>query len=295
MTGSGSKIGIKKWLARKIASAAFQSVESLPIAALKYVPYKRRERSYWLPKVAVAANDRAGDGLAVPPANLRPGYSTAEEHLALGRQDVDSMLYVLLQSGFEFADGQRILDFGCGSGRMIRYLNDLSGRCEVWGTDINAEQIVWCQQNLSPPFKFATTTTVPHLPFEDRHFDLIYAGSVFTHIEDLTEAWLLELKRILKADGRLYLTIHDEHTVELLETEYKELPLAEKLRYHLSAAQDTRDHGMLVLGREMRSQVFYNSYFFRKKLETMYEVLSVTPEAYGYQTGFVAKRRSCGD
>jgi SAM-dependent methyltransferase len=62
---------------------------------------------------------------------------------------------------------------------------------------------------------FCTTTTAPHLPFEDGYFDLIYAGSVFTHIADLADAWFLELKRIVRPGGRLYITVHDKHTIDL--------------------------------------------------------------------------------
>jgi ubiquinone/menaquinone biosynthesis C-methylase UbiE len=111
------------------------------------------------------------------------------------------MKKILGSVGFRIQDGNRVLDLGCASGRMIRWLNDFAEQCKIWGVDISAEHIIWCQQRLSPPFNFATITTAPHLPFEDRYFDLIFAGSVFTHIADLADAWLLELKRIVKPGG----------------------------------------------------------------------------------------------
>jgi ubiquinone/menaquinone biosynthesis C-methylase UbiE len=80
---------------------------------------------------------------------------------------------------------------------MIRWLAGLAEEMEIWGVDINARHIVWCQENLIPPFNFATVTIEPHLPFKDEYFDLIYCGSVFTHIDDLAYTWLLELKRIM--------------------------------------------------------------------------------------------------
>jgi ubiquinone/menaquinone biosynthesis C-methylase UbiE len=46
-------------------------------------------------------------------------------------------------------------------------------------------------------------TILPHLPFEDRSFDVVYAGSVFTHIDDLAQTWFLELRRVLHAGGML--------------------------------------------------------------------------------------------
>ena len=59
----------------------------------------------------------------------------------------------------------------------------------------------------------------PHLPFEDRSFGLVYCGSLFTHIDDLAEAWLAELHRVLRPGGRLYFSIHDQHSVRILEGE----------------------------------------------------------------------------
>jgi SAM-dependent methyltransferase len=76
---------------------------------------------------------------------------------------------------------------------------------------------------------FATGTTAPHVPFEDRTFDLIYCGSVFTHISELAEAWLLELRRILRPGGYVYVTIHTRHTIDLLLTRYREEPLLKDL------------------------------------------------------------------
>ena len=62
----------------------------------------------------------------------------------------------------------------------------------------------------------------PICPFEDNYFDLVYGISVFTHISDLADAWFLELLRVLRPGGHAYLTIHDEHTVELLLGEYRD-------------------------------------------------------------------------
>lgn len=53
----------------------------------------------------------------------------------------------------------------------------------------------------TPSFRFVTTTTLPHLPFADGYFHMIHAGSVFTHIADLAEAWLLEIRRVLARAG----------------------------------------------------------------------------------------------
>ncbi len=174
----------------------------------------------------------------------------------------------------------RVLDFGCGSGRMIRWLHDVADSCEIWGTDISSRHIYWCKQNLSPPFHFATTTTYPHLPFPDGWFGLIYAGSVFTHIDDLADAWFLELARIIRPGGRLYVTLHDRHSAEFLEKlgrddalfkRYLELP-----KYEEYVASD---FAMFAIHRSIYSQVFYDIDYLCRGLEPVFRTLSVTPGA----------------
>ena len=183
---------------------------------------------------------------------------------------------------------------------MMRWLADIAHRCEVWGVDISARHIMWCQNHLSPPFKFATVTTAPHLPFEDGYFDLIYCGSVFTHIADLADAWLLELKRIVKPGGRLYITVHDKHTLDLIvkhpEKVYSDgLPVDSGFRnlllsYDRAEKFMSRDFYMFTIGRALDSQVFYDIDYLYQHWGRSLNVVSITPEAYGYQTAIVLKK-----
>lgn len=250
---------------------------------LAWIPHRAGE-DFSLPNTAGRTYEPEAP-LPVPPRELWLGYN----YLNHGKTHVDRMLDIARTSGFDFRPGDRILDFGCGAGRMIRHLQPLAETCEIWGTDISASHILWCKRNLSPPFHFATTTKVPHLPFEDRSFRFIYCGSVFTHIDDLADAWLLEMRRILAPGGRLYATIHDNHTMSLLEKgEGKWLGwLREKPVYQ----QSKESFDMFTVGRGADSQVFYDQAYFRKMVGDAFEVVSVTPEAYFYQTAFLLERR----
>src|SRR5262249_2975428 len=141
----------------------------------------------------------------------------------------------------------------------------------IWGVDVTAEHIIWCQQHLSPPFYFATVTTAPHLPFEDRYFDLIYAGSVFTHIADLADAWLLELKRITRPGGRLYITVHEQRTVDLILTSPSSSPLKDcLLPYYKKENIGELDFDMFTINRTRgtvggnMAQVFHNIDYLRR-------------------------------
>lgn len=288
---------IRKWFKDKIKNTYYeierernknQSADTPTI----YLPYLKNSESYYFPE-SKNEYEKCELGLPIPPESLWLGYGKSKEVYLFGKAQISKMLEITGKSGFEISEKMRILDFGCGAGRMIRWLKPFSEKCEIWGTDISAEHINWANHNLRPPFNFATTTTNPSLPFEDRYFDLIYAGSVFTHIDDLAEAWLLELRRILKPEGRLYFTIQDKHSIEKLNSEkhYKDIWLTRYLNSNKVYLENKNDFSVFVGGRGPASQVFYDIDFFCGSLKTIFEVLSVNQEAYGFQTGILLKRK----
>jgi SAM-dependent methyltransferase len=256
-----------------------------------YFPYMPGAPGYVLKKVDRGA---AGAPRAVPPRHrwISEKYGkTAEEYLASGRRDMDDMLAVLERAGVSLEELGHILEFGCGDGRMIRWLEHLAGDREVWGTDIDAGRIFWCKQHLSPPLRFATTTTVPHLPFEDRHFGFIFAGSVFTHIDDLADAWFAELRRVLRPGGKLFVTVHLKHDIDLLNERYPRSGLASLLRSYPDYERFVRsDFDMFTIGRSSESYVFYDPDFLRKSLEPLFTILSITGPVRLYQNAVLLER-----
>jgi SAM-dependent methyltransferase len=289
---------MKSWLREQIKRVAREIRPG--VAELKYIPYKDGYNSYLIPKDPTDGCEIGSPGLPIPPKELGWLAPTKEIFLGKGERDARKMVELVQASGLTLTGGQRILDLGCGAGRMIRFLKSFADSCEIWGTDIRSDCIYWCKQHLSPPFHFATTTTIPHLPFEDKYFNLIYCGSVFTHIDDLSEAWLLEIRRVLSPHGRFYVTIHDNHTIKLLHEDPPEGPLADK---GLGLAKVLKDNefydqvmkgnlGMLVIGRDVGSQVFYDTGYFRGVIESsLYDIITVTQEGYGYQTAYVVRRK----
>lgn len=279
-----------------LKSLLYQSAAFLPTSFINYIPYKRRSKYFTIPK-SPTPNSESDLEAMLPPEEgffMYHGAKSGQEkkYLSDGKKHVSQMLEVVEASDLSFTEGSRILEFGCGAGRLIRHLKHLAEFCEVWGVDVDSQSIYWCRQHLSSSFHFATTTTIPHLPFEDRYFDFIYCGSVFTHIDDLTEAWLLELRRILSPNGRIYLTIQDNHSIELLNTSYKQIKSMDKGidLYH----QTKGDFAMIVFDRDTgNTHTFYDLDYFCKILDsTMYQVLSVNEETFGHQTGVLVKRKS---
>ncbi len=142
----------------------------------------------------------------VPPPNLAArvgwteGVDPVEFYVCEGKE-VRERVVGCLPPEWSFP-GTRVLDFGCGSGRVLRHFLDEAEQAELWGCDIDAASVRWVNENLNPPVRCVQNGMAPPLPFEDRSFDLVYATSVFTHIDRWSD-WLLEMNRILTPDGLL--------------------------------------------------------------------------------------------
>lgn len=117
-------------------------------------------------------------------------------------------------------DGKRILDFGCGSGRVLRhFVAEADQGAEFWGSEIDPASVEWINANLAPRFRAVLNAESPPVDLPDGHFDLIYAISVFTHITDEWASWLLEMHRMLKPDGLLLVSLLGRHMMEPLLAE----------------------------------------------------------------------------
>jgi ubiquinone/menaquinone biosynthesis C-methylase UbiE len=113
------------------------------------------------------------------------------------------------------------LDFGSGCGRVIHNYQDAPASCQLYGTDIDSELVGWCKKYL-PRFRWSTNGYLPPLSFANNTFDLIYAISVFTHLdEEYQYAWLRELQRIAKPGATLILSVHGEYCISKLASSYQ--------------------------------------------------------------------------
>lgn len=137
------------------------------------------------------------------------GRSDAQQFFILGQLAVGEIRDALDRQGQSVADLDDVLDFGCGCGRVLRHWARLRGP-RVHGVDYNRELIEWVARNL--PFVDVRQNHLrPPLPFSSASFDLVYALSVFTHLDaELGRLWLAELRRVLRPGGRLFFTTQGE-------------------------------------------------------------------------------------
>jgi SAM-dependent methyltransferase len=169
---------------------------------------------------ATLGERRKGDasGLPLPPARLRaqigPAHANAEFFLRSGSSQAGVVRDLVRESGSSVEDLDAILDFGCGCGRILRHWVELSST-RVFGCDIDSRMVRWCDEHLS----FAEVDVndlVPPLRYAGSSFDLVYAFSVFTHLDvELQHAWMRECLRVLRPGGLMLISTLGEHYLSL--------------------------------------------------------------------------------
>jgi SAM-dependent methyltransferase len=166
------------------------------------------------------------DGL--PPAALRRRVgrsSSRSEFVADGRKIAGSILAELERQRIQPATFRSLLDFGCGCGRVARFLAPSFANARYSGVDIDVPAVEWCARHLEGAFR--AIAPGPPLPFDAGTFDFIHAVSVFTHLDEAGQfVWLEELHRVLAPDGVLLVTLHSPRLV----TERKDLGAREHAR-----------------------------------------------------------------
>jgi len=99
------------------------------------------------------------------------------------------------------------LDFGCGCGRLARWIAGAAPVGRLQGVDVDAAQIRWARRHL--PGEFSVMRPSPPLVFPPESFDVVYAISIFTHLDEREQfAWLEDLRRVLRPGGLLIATTH---------------------------------------------------------------------------------------
>ena len=100
----------------------------------------------------------------------------------------------------------KLMDFGCGNGRLIDFLNENNFQLEYQGADISKELITIAAKNY-PKKEFSLVEREDLLPFKSGSFDVITAIAVFHHFDrSMAQKALFELSRTLKPGGVLILT-----------------------------------------------------------------------------------------
>ncbi len=152
----------------------------------------------------------------------------------------------MIAQGFIKTDS-RVLDVGCGLGRLARPLVDHLTEGRYTGLDVHRPSIIWCSENYAdqPRFSFIhmdvfskeynpngpTVDVNASFPVADSAFDFCWSTSLFTHMQIAgTARYLMEQARALVPGGRCW------NTYLLLDEEAEENPQGGQGRRPLGAS-----------------------------------------------------------
>ncbi|WP_211719187.1 class I SAM-dependent methyltransferase [Nocardiopsis sp. MG754419] len=137
----------------------------------------------------------------------RDGGWDDEEFLASGRAEVGPTL-ARLDELVPTARRDRVLDFGCGAGRLSNALADHFDR--VVGVDISAPMLAEARRldRSGGRIEFVLNERPDLSLFEDDSFDVVYTDLVLQHLPtDLAEGYVREFARVVRPGGALVLGV----------------------------------------------------------------------------------------
>lgn len=108
--------------------------------------------------------------------------------------------------------GDKILDVGCGTGRMLSYFSEV----EKYGVDISVDMAKMCRDKGIE----ACMGNVEDLPYLDESMDMVICTDVLEHVFDLHKT-LSEINRVVKRGGHIILRVpQNEDLTPYLEESY---------------------------------------------------------------------------
>ena len=138
-----------------------------------------------------------------------------DAYFAIGKSAMVAILPGLITS--QKKNFSRILDFGCGYGRVGRHLRAFFKNAEIEFTDIKRDAIDFCAKTFRGN-GFVSSTDFNDLKFTSK-YDLIWVGSVFTHIDHERQKILFDkLFSALQPGGILVFTFHGRRCIEMKDS-----------------------------------------------------------------------------
>ena len=141
----------------------------------------------------------------------REDPSFPEEYWVAGRSALRAIKAGLDSAQKSVTDVRRVLDLPCGYGRVLRYLKAAFPHAEITACDVLQEAVDFCSS------MFGAVPVYSHedpskIPVERNVYDLIWVGSLFTHLNsDRWDAFLERLASSLRDGGVLVFTTHGHY------------------------------------------------------------------------------------
>jgi ubiquinone/menaquinone biosynthesis C-methylase UbiE len=120
-----------------------------------------------------------------------------------GRENIERLIGGEIEAYTGDLKGKQILEFGCGAGRILKFMSEKSDYCH--GTDIAPHMLRFAREHIRNSNVILTATNGKQLPYGSGEFDLVYSIHVLQHIptKSMLQDTLKEFQRVLRRDGGL--------------------------------------------------------------------------------------------
>ena len=134
--------------------------------------------------------------------------STPERYFHVGEDALRAIRTCILTAGVE--EPERILDFGCGWGRVTRFLRAGFPTADIVACDVSSSAIKFNQETFGTR-SLQSSHDLEHVRLP-AGFDLIWSGSVITHITEANcRSLLRHFEQALVPDGLMVFTTHGRY------------------------------------------------------------------------------------
>lgn len=145
----------------------------------------------------------------ISPADQMWSGSTDRGHyFHCGRSAVECIQKALDIAAIPPTRIKRILDLPCGHGRVLRFLKAVFPEAEIVACDLLRDGVDFCSSTLGATAIYSCDEPEA-IPLEPGSFDLIWVGSLFTHLDaSLWSRFLTVLRNSLCPGGLLVFSTH---------------------------------------------------------------------------------------
>ena len=140
--------------------------------------------------------------------------STTQHYLGTGLSALDSIFTACPEIALR--PPQKILDFGCGYGRVLRMLKAAWPHSVTFACDVAPDGLAFCMEHFDVTgFR---SQVRPHAVPLAHGFDLIWVGSLITHLdEDSIMGFISLFRHLLEPGGRMVFTTQGDFVIERLQ------------------------------------------------------------------------------
>jgi len=130
-----------------------------------------------------------------------------------GRKNTLVFRKLIAKFNSSLLSGKKVLDYGCGHGRMTRHMKNCFAPSILVAADVLESGVNFCAEEFSAiPFLISKNNSISK--FHSK-FDIIISVSVFSHLPlDLFESNMFELSRSLDKNGLLLFTANGEYFIK---------------------------------------------------------------------------------